>query len=393
MDTASLKTTLKSRTTLFVAGALVAGAVGSKMLWSDSSPAFRPAMAGAQMAPLSGASRSTGQASSRGSGAVSAVSAGNRQGNRASVAKPQAVTAAVAPMTVANEQAQAQVQMQAQTQVQAQVRAQQVAVAPVDESEAPVATKVQRVAAVVPTARRSQPSEVDSSSDTDGLFAISALKSAAPAEASAPAVAETKSIVSNANNYSISDTSNNALGERVISTSSTQAPGAVTDGLGPVFVDDANSYYMRFPASWSIRKFDGEPWVVECGDGRSALISVGFSAFPAEYTADDVNLEWVARRIKKRPDTQLVAQGYATIMNRKAVWSKSVGPMQMGGNSVKVVRTTYILPLGDGRVAEIRIAASPETYEKISGLMKNAVSTFRLVPKRAPETTVARTDQ
>ena len=261
-----------------------------------------------------------------------------------------------------------------------------------EEDEAPIVKP--RVAAV-PTARRAQPSEVDSSSDTDGLFAISSLKSAPPAEAVGPVATETRATApaTNNNNYNISEASNNALGERVITASNAQAaPGAVTDGLGPVFVDDANSYYMRFPASWSIRKFDGEPWVVECGDGRTALISVGFSAFPAEYTADDINLDWVARRIKKRPDTQLIAQGYATIMNRKAIWSKSAGPMQMGGNTVKVVRTTYILPLGDGRVAEIRIAASPETFEKISGVMKNAVSTFRLVPKRAPETTVARTE-
>jgi hypothetical protein len=79
-------------------------------------------------------------------------------------------------------------------------------------------------------------------------------------------------------------------------------------------------------------------------------------------------------------------------MNKKAIWSKSTGPMQVSGNNVKVVRTTYILPLGDGRVAEIRIAASPEQFEKISGVMKNAVSTFRMVPKRGPETSVARTE-
>ena len=149
---------------------------------------------------------------------------------------------------------------------------------------------------------------------------------------------------------------------------------------------------MRFPAAWSIRRFDGEPWVVDCGDGKSALLRLGFSAFPAEYTADDISLDWVSRRIKKRSDTVLNAQGYATIMNRKAVWSKSTGPMQMGGSTVKVVRTTYILPLGDGRVAEIRIAAAPEQFEKIAGVMKNAVSTFRIVPKRGPETRVATTE-
>jgi hypothetical protein len=38
--------------------------------------------------------------------------------------------------------------------------------------------------------------------------------------------------------------------------------------------------------------------------------------------------------------------------------------------------------LGDGRVAEIRIAAAPEQFEKLAGLMKNAVNTFRLVGRK-----------
>ena len=166
-------------------------------------------------------------------------------------------------------------------------------------------------------------------------------------------------------------------------------PGAVTDGLGPIFVDDTNGFFMRFPAAWSIRKFDGEPWVIECGNGKDALMSIGFSAFPAEYTADNIPLEWIARRVKKRPGTVLNAQGYATIMGRKAIWSKSTGPMQMAGHQVNVVRTTYIIPLGDGRIAELRIAAAPDQFEKLANVMKNAVSTFRLVPPRAPETQVA----
>ena len=252
----------------------------------------------------------------------------------------------------------------------------------------------------IAAAKRVQPSEVDSSSDTEGLFLISSLKDNQNGDNAAAAVnstADTRQIVtapSNSTQTNISEPANNALGERVVTTAAgpVAAPGPVTDGLGPVFVDDANGYYLRFPAGWSIRKFDGAPWVIECGDGKSALMSVGFSPFPAEYTADNIPLDWVARRVKKRPSTVLDAQGYATIMGRKAIWSKSTGPMQMGGNQVKVIRTTYIVPLGDGRIAEIRIAAAPEQFDKLANLMKNAVSTFRLVPKRMPETQVRRTE-
>jgi hypothetical protein len=68
--------------------------------------------------------------------------------------------------------------------------------------------------------------------------------------------------------------------------------------------------------------------------------------------------------------------------------------MQVNGRQVTVVRTTYVLPLGDGRVAELRIAASPESFEKIAGVMKNAVSTFHLTAAKhgGAEQSVAKTE-
>lgn len=395
MDMGSLKISLKSKTSLIVVGALAVGAVGSKMLWSDSVPAFKPQAAAASSSTP--AVKKDGP--QRAVGAVAATA--NKQNIKSqNAAKAQANAAAAqdggneksAAQLVAEERAQAHQQQQQQLAAE---------VAVTEETEAPIAARPAPAPTRVASAgsRRNQPAEVDASSDTDGLFSFSALKQTAGSDIAAAAVNESKQtpVASSSNagmNASISEAANNALGERVIQTANTPqaAPGSVTDGLGPVFVDDTNGYYMRFPAAWSIRKFDGQPWVVECGDGKSALISLGFSAFPAEYTADDINLDWVGKRIKKRSDTQLNAQGYATIMNRKAVWSKSTGPMQIGASQAKVVRTTYILPLGDGRVAEIRIAASPEQYEKLAGVMKNAVSTFRTVPKRGPETTVAKTE-
>jgi hypothetical protein len=380
MDMASLKTSLKSRTTMIVVGALAVGAVGSKTLWSDSSPAFKPSMAAAASTPKPAANSAAAPR------ATSAVVAGTPA--RPQTARPNAPKQNNTAAAIAQQEADAQAVQQPAPQRPQRVQPQQQVA--VEEDEAPITASRQARMAVAGS-KRTQPTEVDGSSDTEGLFGIAALKQS-PAEA-AVAPVNTTNASANVNTVAtIGDVTNSALAERVVTSATPTAPGAVTDGLGPVFVDDTNGYYMRFPAAWSIRRFDGEPWVVECGDGKSALISVGFSAFPAEYTADDISLDWVSRRIKKRSDTVLNAQGFATIMNKKAIWSKSTGPMQVSGNNVKVVRTTYILPLGDGRVAEIRIAASPEQFEKISGVMKNAVSTFRMVPKRGPETSVARTE-
>ena len=328
MDLSALKNSPHGKTITFVAAALIAGAVGSKLLWTDG-----PTKASAMTFKSAPAASKAPAAAKKTASAAAEKSAKPDQS-----ANPESELAKPAPV-----------------------------------ASAPVA------------APRPAPREVDSSSDTEGLFLISTLQDA---HATAPAPANPQDKPAAAPTYT---ETNNALAERVVNSSAPQA--SATDGLGPVFVDDTNGYYMRFPTGWSIRRYEGAPWVIDCGDGKNALISIGFSAFPAEYTADNIPLDWVARRIKKRADTTLNSQGYATIMNRKALWSKSTGPMQMGGTSGTVVRTTYILPLGDGRVAEIRIAAAPQQYEKIAPLMKNSVSTFRLVKRKpAGETPVAKTE-
>ena len=322
---------LKSRTALYVAGALIVGALGAKMFWTEK-PALRVPIATAKPA-----AKPTTKPSARTSAAKSAK----------------------------NPEKSAEVRNDDRTAVKPPVA--EPAPTPVAPAPAP--------------ARRVVPDDVDGSSDTEGLFLISTLKDGQGAEpvtqpTAAPAI--------------LSEAENNALAERVVKTG--QRTGAATDGLGPMFVDETNGFCMRFPTGWSIRRFDGQPWVVECGDGSRALLNVGFSAFPSEYTAENIPLDWVARRTKKRSDTVLNAQGYATIMGKRALWSKSTGPMQVGTNQVKVVRTTYILPLGDGRVAEIRIAAAPEQFEKLSGVMKNSVSTFRLLGARSTDASIARTE-
>jgi hypothetical protein len=159
-------------------------------------------------------------------------------------------------------------------------------------------------------------------------------------------------------------------------------PAPLSDSLlGPTFIDETNGFAMRFPAGWAMRSFSGEPWVLDCGDGRVGLISIGFSAFPNDFTADNIPPEWVARRIKKRGDTTLHSQGYAMIGGKKALWSKSTGPLPMSSGSPKMTRVNYIVPLQDGRVMELRIAATPDTFDQLMPTMRAAVESFKVIAR------------
>jgi hypothetical protein len=169
-----------------------------------------------------------------------------------------------------------------------------------------------------------------------------------------------------------------AAGAPVASTKSKSAQTTATQQLGALYIDDANGFSIRFPAGWSLRSFKGEPWVIDAGDGRVGLISVGFSPFPDGFTTDSIPPDWIARKIKRRTDTVLHGQGYATIGGRKALWSKSTGPLPMTHANPRMTRVNYILPIGDGRVLELRVAAAPEQFDGLVPVMKKAVETFKL---------------
>ena len=156
---------------------------------------------------------------------------------------------------------------------------------------------------------------------------------------------------------------------------------ASNEVLAPAFVDENNGFSMRFPTAWAIRTFASEPWVLDCGDGRTALISIGFSAFPADFSADNIPPEWVARRIKKRSDTTLHSQGYALIGGKKALWSKSTGPLPMTNGNPRMTRVNYIVPLQDGRVLELRIATTPEIFDQLMPTMRQSVESFKFIPR------------
>ena len=160
--------------------------------------------------------------------------------------------------------------------------------------------------------------------------------------------------------------------------------------LGALYIDEVNGFSIRFPAAWQIRTFDGDPWVIDAGDGRVGLISVGFGPFPDNFTVDSIPPDWVAKKIKRKGDTTLHAQGYAMVGGRKALWSKSTGPLPMSHASPRMTRVNYILPLGDGRVLELRVAAAPELFDKLVPVMRKAVETFALhTPQRREREPIA----
>jgi hypothetical protein len=144
---------------------------------------------------------------------------------------------------------------------------------------------------------------------------------------------------------------------------------------------------MRFPAGWSIRTFPGDPWVLDAGDVKSGLISIGFSPCPSDITADKLLPETIARRIKRRPNTTLHAQGRCDITGRKAIWSKSTGPIPMTNAEPIMTRVQYIIPLGDGRVLELRVAAPPDRFDATTSLMKRSLDSFAIIPQQSPANT------
>ena len=46
-----------------------------------------------------------------------------------------------------------------------------------------------------------------------------------------------------------------------------------------------------------------------------------------------------------------------------------------------MTRVHYILPLGDGRALELRVAAPPEQFDHIVALMRMSIDTFKLLPR------------
>jgi hypothetical protein len=150
--------------------------------------------------------------------------------------------------------------------------------------------------------------------------------------------------------------------------------------LGPTYIDETNGFAIRLPANWSLRsRRAGGPWLLECGDTRRGLISVGVAC--------------AATAPRDGASGKLLARGSAVIAGKKATWSKSTSPLRAGTTSPAVTHVNYLLPLDGGRFIEIRLAAAPEEFDNAATVMKQSVATLRLAaPSRRPAPAVASTD-
>jgi hypothetical protein len=237
--------------------------------------------------------------------------------------------------------------------------------AKVAEEKAPRGSVTATAAAAAPTAAMPAPRSAVPAPMTSGT-AVAKKPAAAPAPAPAASAAAPA-----------------APTTAPVASAKSMTPAA--EALGSLYIDETNGFSIRFPAGWVIRTFDGDPWVCDVGDGKVGLMSVGFSPFPEGFTAESIPPDWIAKKIKRRADTTLHAQGYSMISGRKALWSKSTGPLPMSHASPRMTRVNYILPLGDGRVLELRVAAAPEVFDRLVPVMRKSVETFVLQTPRKRE--------
>jgi hypothetical protein len=152
----------------------------------------------------------------------------------------------------------------------------------------------------------------------------------------------------------------------------------VADALAPIYHDASNGFSIRFPQNWPIRTFKDQTWVLDCGDANMGLISVGFSPCPAEITIDQILPQAIARRIKRRPNTELLGQGKTFVAAKKALWSKSIGPLPMTDGSPRMTRVQYIVPLQDGRLMELRVAAPPASFNSLAPLFQQVLQSVQV---------------
>jgi hypothetical protein len=150
--------------------------------------------------------------------------------------------------------------------------------------------------------------------------------------------------------------------------------------LGPRYADKTTGYSVQFPAGWTYKTFtDGQGWIIDATDGRSAVMSVGFSPFPAHITVDEVVTAKVTKGLQSRPGTVVHATGYAVVGGRRSLWHKYTGPIPRTDGNSRMTVVHYLMPLQDGRALEVRVAAMPEKFNEMAPRMKQSLDSFKLL--------------
>jgi hypothetical protein len=150
--------------------------------------------------------------------------------------------------------------------------------------------------------------------------------------------------------------------------------------LGSRYADKANGYSLQFPVGWTCKPLKNTGyWVLDATDGQTALMSVGFSKFPANMSVEEIVPEKVSRSLQKRGGAVVHASGYAMLAGRRSLWHKYTGPVTRPEGVVRMTAVHYLLPLQDGRALEVRVAATPEKFNEVAPRMKMALDSLKLL--------------
>ena len=154
--------------------------------------------------------------------------------------------------------------------------------------------------------------------------------------------------------------------------------------LGPKYLDPMNGYSIQFPAGWRYRSSDdGGNWILDATDGSGGIISLGFSAFPPDITAERVNRDLITQALKGQRGTVVHGEGFATLAGRECVWHRYTGRVPRRDGSPRMTVVHYLLPLQDGRAMEVRAAAVPEKFRELAPRMKQSIESLSLVMAQA----------
>lgn len=151
--------------------------------------------------------------------------------------------------------------------------------------------------------------------------------------------------------------------------------------LSDRYTDTANGYSIQFPAGWNNKTFaSGDPWNAEVSDERTGMISIGFSPFPSSAGVDQLKADRLAARLQSQAHAVLRGHANAVVDGHKGLWFRYTAPVEsaLGRQTMECVH--YYVPLHDGRMLELRLAAPPEKFAAVAPLLHKSLATLKLLP-------------
>lgn len=175
---------------------------------------------------------------------------------------------------------------------------------------------------------------------------------------------------------------NSSTSAAAVAAKPAKAPrGQATSDLSDRYTDTANGYSIQFPAGWNNKTFaSGDPWNAEVSDERSGMISIGFSPFPSSATVDQLKADRLAARLQSQAHAVVRGHASALVDGHKGLWFRYTAPVEttLGRQTMECVH--YYVPLRDGRMLELRLAAPPDKFAAVAALLHKSLATLKLLP-------------